>query len=157
MSEWISVKDRLPRNGEKVLALINGVDRYDVTYCDHAEIATFWADEADKEWLAENIYNVDGFCLKVDVHYWMPIPSIPEEPKETMDEEKMTIKLPKPGKLYRHFKGRLYKVITIAEHTETGEDMVIYEEEGGSGTYARPLSEWIKPVQTDRFVEVDDV
>ena len=29
------------------------------------------------------------------------------------------------GQVYRHFKGGIYKVLTLAKHTETGEDMVI--------------------------------
>lgn len=31
-----------------------------------------------------------------------------------------------PG-IYRHFKGKLYRVLNIAEHTETGEKMVVYQ------------------------------
>ena len=30
-------------------------------------------------------------------------------------------------KMYRHFKGKLYYVIDIAEHTETGEKLVVYK------------------------------
>ena len=43
------------------------------------------------------------------------------------------------GKIFRHFKGDLYLILDFAEHTETGETMVIYKAlYGECKVYARP-------------------
>ena len=44
------------------------------------------------------------------------------------------------GRKYRHFKGNDYKVLALAEHTETGEECVVYQALYGEGEiYVRPL------------------
>lgn len=44
-----------------------------------------------------------------------------------------------PG-LYRHYKGSLYIVFAVAQHSETGELMVIYRELTKEGAWVRPLA-----------------
>jgi hypothetical protein len=56
---------------------------------------------------------------------------------------------PMAGQVWRHFKGGLYQVVVIAQHTETGEDLVCYAAlPVVDGHYwARPLSMWMDMVK----------
>ena len=54
--------------------------------------------------------------------------------------------------IYRHFKGRKYRILYIATCTETGEDMVIFEtEEGPHKVYASALEAFLSPLDTGRY------
>lgn len=55
----------------------------------------------------------------------------------------------KKGK-YRHFKGREYRVVGIARHSETLEEMVVYEAlYGEGGLWVRPASMWNEEIERD--------
>ena len=63
----------------------------------------------------------------------------------------MERRIPKAGDIYRHFKGKKYRILYNATSTETGEDMVIFETvEGGHKVYASLLESFLSPLDTGR-------
>lgn len=57
----------------------------------------------------------------------------------------------KPGK-YRHFKGNEYRVLGIARHSETLEEMVVYQAlYGEHGLWVRPAHMWTETVDRDGY------
>lgn len=52
-----------------------------------------------------------------------------------------------PGR-YRHYKGNDYKVMGVAKHSETMENMVVYQAlYGEQGLWVRPLAMFMEKVQ----------
>jgi hypothetical protein len=67
------------------------------------------------------------------------------------------------GKKYRHYKGKDYLVLYQAKHSETLEDMVVYQAlYGEQGIWVRPLGMFLEQVEVDgklvdRFRELDEI
>ena len=54
------------------------------------------------------------------------------------------------GKYYRHFKGNIYRVLHIAKHSETLEDMVVYQAMYGErGIWVRPKAMFEEVIERD--------
>ena len=67
----------------------------------------------------------------------------------------------RPFSLWRHFKGSRTLVITVAQHSETGEKLVVYrcmDNNGNSnhkdGIYARQLDMFLSEVDHDKYPDV---
>lgn len=62
---------------------------------------------------------------------------------------------------YKHYKGNIYKVLCIAKHSETLEEMVVYQDASNSEKiWARPKDMWCETVEIDgeiipRFLKID--
>jgi hypothetical protein len=56
------------------------------------------------------------------------------------------------GGIYEHYKGKRYKIFGIARHSETLEELVIYQALYGEGDlWARPLRLFLETVYIDQI------
>ncbi len=63
---------------------------------------------------------------------------------------------PTPNEIYQHFKGNIYEIITIAKHSETLEEQVVYRNiDAPYDTYVRPLGMFLEEVDKKKYPDVE--
>lgn len=78
MSEWISVKERLPddeKDGETVLAVVSGKPHENITLCHVLMTAGYFPEEG---WVVNEYPEWENPTIT----HWMPLPEPPEEGSE---------------------------------------------------------------------------
>lgn len=54
------------------------------------------------------------------------------------------------GGKYEHYKGKPYRVLAVAKHSETLEEMVVYQQQyGEEGIWVRPLGMFLEDVTVE--------
>ncbi|MCK4934997.1 MAG: DUF1653 domain-containing protein [Simkaniaceae bacterium] len=96
------------------------------------------------------LYGVDfmqwegGKMKELRCYYNPPIPQESGELKPFSDAAKSLIK----GAVYEHYKGNRYKLISVGRHSETLEEVVVYQPLcGDQDIWLRPLSMFVENVE----------
>ncbi len=67
----------------------------------------------------------------------------------------------KPGQLWRHYKGKHYRIIVLGKHSETAEELVAYKRQEDGHVFFRPIALFFQDVEREgqvvpRFTLVSD-
>lgn len=65
----------------------------------------------------------------------------------TMAEQEISV-----GKMYKHYKGNVYKIIALGKHSETVEDMVVYQSVKTGEVWVRPKRMWNENVGDNKIL-----
>jgi len=58
------------------------------------------------------------------------------------------------GAIYEHYKKKSYKVLAVARHSETLEEMVVYQAlYGDGGIWVRPLPMFLENVEIEGIIQ----
>ena len=102
-------------------------------------------------WHVWHMYDVPEANMAVDKIHWFVHVTL-----KIGGLEKRSVHV---GAVYRHFKGKRYRVLSLARHSETLEEMVVYQQlYGEKSVWVRPLEMFLGAVErdgrlVDRFVE----
>lgn len=59
---------------------------------------------------------------------------------------------PRPQEIYRHFRGNIYQIVTLARHSEDGVMMVVYQQlYAPFDVYVRPLEMFMSRIDTRKY------
>ena len=68
----------------------------------------------------------------------------------------MEYHIPRKGEHYRHFKGERYEILAVATHSETSQQLVVYEGlYGEHPIYARPLELFLSKVDPEKYPDAE--